>query len=55
MNDEEIIEEVVAAIRDGYRPERIIMFGSRNAQEALATASVLRSQMRTLLGLPRGT
>jgi len=29
MNDEEIIEEVVAAIRDGYRPERIIMFGSR--------------------------
>ena len=26
-----------------------------DAQEALATASVLRSQMRTLLGLPRGT
>jgi len=31
MDEQEVIQGVIAAIRDGYRPERIIMFGSRAA------------------------
>lgn len=35
MNDEQILEQAICRIRDGFQPDRLILFGSRARGEAL--------------------